>query len=105
VHHPEVQTIRVVLDNFSTHKASALYEAFPPAEARAILRRLEFHYVPKHASRLNMVEIEIGVLVKKCLNRRIGDDATLSREISAWQRKRNQAAAPIRWLFGIQQAW
>lgn len=104
VHYPEAQTIRVVLDNLSTHKASALYEAFPPAEARAILRRLEFHYVPKHASWLNMVEIEIGVLVRQCLDRRIGDRVTLSREISAWQRQRNHEAARIRWLFGIEQA-
>jgi len=104
VHYPEAQTIRVVLDNLSTHKASALYEAFPPAEARAILRRLEFHYVPKHASWLNMVEIEIGVLVRQCLDRRIADRVTLSREISAWQRQRNQEAARIRWLFGIEQA-
>lgn len=64
VHYPDAQTARVVLDKRSTHKAAALYEAFPPEQARAILRRLEFHYVPKHASWLNMVEIEIGALVR-----------------------------------------
>ncbi len=104
VHYPDAHTVRVVLDNLSTHKAAALYEAFPPEQARAILRRLEFHYVPKHASWLNMVEIEIGVLARQCLNRRLGDRETLTREIAAWQRQRNQEAARIRWLFGIEQA-
>ena len=70
---PKPSSIRVVLDNLSTHSAGALYEAFPPAEARRILRRLEFHYTPKHASWLNMVEIEIGVLRGQCLDRRIDD--------------------------------
>jgi hypothetical protein len=68
---PEAERIRVVLDNLSTHTASALYQTFPAAEARRVLRRLEFHYTPKHASWLNMVEIEIGVLRGQCLNRRI----------------------------------
>lgn len=83
MHYPDAQITRLVLDNLSTHKAAALYEAFPPAQARAILRRLEFHYVPKHASWLNMVEIEIGVLVRQCLDRRIGERETLIREIAA----------------------
>jgi hypothetical protein len=72
VHYPHAACIRVVQDNLSTHAAGALYQAFPPAEARRILRRLEFHYTPKHASWLNMVEIEIGVLRGQCLDRRIG---------------------------------
>ena len=71
VHYPKAEQIRVVLDNLSTHSAGALYEAFPAPEARRVLRRLEFHYVPKHASWLNMVEIEIGVLASQCLDRRI----------------------------------
>jgi DDE superfamily endonuclease len=71
VHFPKAERIRVVLDNLSTHSAGALYQAFPAAEARRVLRRLEFHYVPKHASWLNMVEIEIGVLRGQCLDRRI----------------------------------
>src|SRR5579864_2940320 len=71
VHFPEAEKIRVVMDNLSTHSPSALYQAFPPAEARRVLRRLEFHYTPKHASWLNMVEIEIGVLRSQCLDRRI----------------------------------
>jgi hypothetical protein len=71
VHFPKAECIRVVQDNLSTHTAGALYQAFPPAEARRLLNRLEFHYVPKHASWLNMVEIEIGVLRGQCLDRRI----------------------------------
>jgi transposase len=71
IHYPKAEPIRVVMDNLSTHTPSALYESFEPAEARRILRRLEIHYTPKHASWLNMVEIEIGVMVLQCLDRRI----------------------------------
>ena len=71
LHFPETEKIRVVMDNLSTHSPSSLYNSFPPAEARRILRRLEFHHTPKHASWLNMVEIEIGVLRTQCLDRRI----------------------------------
>ena len=78
VHYPDAECIRVVQDNLSTHSAGALYETFAPAEARRILRRLEFHYTPKHASWLNMVEIEIGVLRGQCLDRRIEDPSALS---------------------------
>jgi len=84
VHYPDAACIRVVQDNLSTHSAGSLYEAFAPAEARRILRRLEFHYTPKHASWLNMVEIEIGVLRGQCLDRRIDDPNWLRREIDAW---------------------
>lgn len=104
LHYPEAAKVRVVLDNLSTHSAGALYQAFPPDEARRILRRLEFHYVPKHASWLNMVEIEIGVLAGQCLDRRIPDRRTLEREIRSWQRARNAAKAKIRWMFGVEQA-
>ncbi|MGI9336737.1 MAG: IS630 family transposase [Gammaproteobacteria bacterium] len=104
VHYPNAETIRVVMDNLSTHKPGALYEAFAPALARAVLSRLEFHYVPKHASWLNMVEIEIGVLVRQCLDRRIPDPDMLKTEIAAWQRRRNAAGARVRWMFGIEQA-
>ena len=88
VHFPKADKIRVVMDNLSTHSPSALYQAFPPAEARRVLRRLEFHYTPRHASWLNMVEIEIGVLRTQCLDRRI--DNRLVPKSSAWQRQRNQ---------------
>jgi len=86
IHYPDAEIIRVVQDNLSTHSAGALYQTFPPAEARRILRRLEFHHTPKHASWLNMVEIEIGVLRGQCLDRRIDDPRRLRLEITAWER-------------------
>jgi transposase len=104
VHYPEAACIRLVQDNLSTHSAGALYEAFPPAEARRILRRLEFHYTPKHASWLNMVEIEIGVLHGQCLDRRIDDPKRLVREIALWERQRNAAGARIKWMFTTDKA-
>jgi hypothetical protein len=104
VHYPDADYIRVVQDNLSTHSAGALYQTFPPAEARRILRRLEFHYTPKHASWLNMVEIEIGVLRSQCLDRRIGDRKTLEAEIAAWECQRNAAGARIKWMFTTQRA-
>jgi hypothetical protein len=96
--------VHVVLDNLSIHTAAAIYATFPPAIARGLLRRVVFHYVPKHASWLNMVEIEIGVLVSQCLDRRIPDRETLAREIEAWTATRNAAQARVQWMFGIEQA-
>src|SRR5260370_27597725 len=84
-----------LLDNLSTHSAGALYQAFPPGQARRLLRRLEFHYVPKHASWLNMVEIEIGVLRSQCLDRRIDSRQRLVSEIAAWERQLNTSRARI----------
>jgi transposase len=103
-HYPEAEKIRVVLDNLSAHSAAALYQAFEPAQARRILSRLEFHFTPKHASWLNMVEIEIGVMVKQCLDRRIANKATLISEIAAWERRRNAAKARIDWMFTVDRA-
>jgi len=103
-HYPTADCIRVVLDNLSTHKPASLYEAFAPDEARRILRRLEFHYTPKHASWLNMVEIEIGVMVAQCLARRIPDKATLTAEVASWERRRNAERARINWLFTVERA-
>jgi len=103
-HYPNCDRIKVVLDNLSTHSAAALYEAFSPDEARRILRRLEFHFVPKHASWLNMVEIEIGVLVAQCLDRRIPDIKMLTTEVAAWTRQRNTGRAKVRWMFGVDKA-
>jgi len=103
-HYPDADQIRVVMDNLSTHTAGALYETFPAQEAHRILQRLEFHYTPKHASWLNMVEIEIGVLRGQCLDRRIGDRAVLNTEVAAWQRQRNAAGAHIKWKFTTQKA-
>ena len=96
--------LQVVLDNLSTHTPAAFYEAFAPAEARRVLRKLEFHYVPKHASWLNMVEIEIGVLASQCLARRIPDLVTLTAEVAAWIAARNKANVAVKWMFGIEQA-
>jgi hypothetical protein len=104
VHYPQAEQIRVVLDNLSTHSVGALYEAFPAPEARRLLRRLEFHYVPKHASWLNMVEIEIGVLRGQCLNRRIAERQRLVAEIAAWERQRNAAGARVNWMFTTERA-
>jgi DDE superfamily endonuclease len=104
VHYPDAEYIRVVQDNLSTHSGGALYQAFPPAEARRILRRLEFHYTPRHASWLNIVEIEIGVLRGQCLDRRIADPKRLRREIAAWERQRNAARARIKWMFTTDKA-
>jgi transposase len=104
VHYPQADLIRVVLDNLSTHTAGALYEAFPAPEAHRVLRRLEFHYTPKHASWLNMVEIEIGVLRSQCLDRRIGERERLVSEIDAWECLRNASGARINWMFNTQRA-
>jgi hypothetical protein len=104
VHFPKAERIRVVLDNLSTHSAGALYQVFPPYEARRLLRRLEFHYVPKHASWLNMVEIEIGVLRGQCLDRRIASQKQLVSEIAAWEHQRNASGARIKWMFTTEKA-
>ena len=101
---PNAERIRVVLDNLSTHSAGAFYQAFPASEARRLLRRLEFHYVPKHASWLNMVEIEIGVLRSQCLDRRIATRNQLVSEIAAWERQRNASATRIKWMFTTDKA-
>jgi hypothetical protein len=101
---PPSERIRVVLDNLSTHSAGALYQTFPPGEARRVLRRLEFHYVPKHASWLNMVEIEIGVLRSQYLDRRIATKHQLVSEITAWERQRNASGARIKWMFTTDKA-
>ena len=103
-HYPSADCIRVVLDNLSTHTPAALYDTFPPEEARRILRRLEFHYTPKHASWLNMVEIEIGVMVGQCLDRRIPEKAMLVSEVAQWEHRRNAEKATIKWLFTTERA-
>ena len=92
------------MDNLSTHSPASLYNALPASEARRILRRLEFHFTPKHASWLNMVEIEIGVLRGQCLKRRIASRDILDAEIAAWEQQRNKSAAHINWMFTTEQA-
>jgi len=104
IHFPDAEVIRIVLDNLNTHTPAALYEVFEPAEARRILRKLEFHYTPNHASWLNMVEIEIGVLDGQCLDRRIPDVETVEREAQAWQTSRNENQVKIDWRFTTEAA-
>ena len=104
VYYPEARVIAVVLDNLSTHSAAALYQTFPPAEARRLVKRLEFHYTPKHGSWLNMAELEFAVLTRQCLDRRLCDQTTLQREIAAWEDERNKARAKAQWRFTVAQA-
>ena len=101
-HYPDAERIRVVLDNLSAHSAAALYQRFAPAEARRILSRVEFHFTPKHAN--NMVEIEIGVMARQCLDRRIAEKSTLISEIGRWERRRNADGASIDWMFTVERA-
>lgn len=103
-HFPDATTIHVVLDNLNTHTPATLYEAFPPAEAKRILDRLAFHYTPKHGSWLNMAEIELALLARQCLDRRLGDRETLAREVAAWEQARNGQRATIDWRFTIDDA-
>lgn len=104
VYYPQAELIRLVVDNLNIHNPAALYEVFPPEEARRIYQKLEFHYTPKHASWLNQVEIELSVLSRQCLERRIPDLQTLSREIVAWEQQRNQQKASINWRFKTTDA-
>ena len=102
--YPHAPVIRVVLDNLNTHRMASLYETFPAAEARRIVKRLEFHHTPKHASWLNMAEIEFSVLARDCLRGRHGDDVTLAGAIDAYEIRRNAARATINWGFSTQDA-
>ena len=95
----DAEKIILVMDNLNTHKAASLYKAFPPAEARRILKRLEIHYTPKHGSWLNMAEIELNVMTRQCLTRRIDTIVRLKKELSAWETERNRNEAKIQWHF------
>jgi uncharacterized small protein (DUF1192 family) len=101
---PAAERVRVVMDTLNTHKPASLYETFTPQEARRILRKLEFHYTPKHGSWLNIAEIELSVFSRQCLDRRIGDEATLKREIKKLEDERNAACAKIEWRFTTEDA-
>ncbi len=104
-HYPQAEKIRVVLDNLNTHTGAALYRTFEPAEARRILRRLEFHHTPKHASWLNQVEVELSVLSRQCLSgRRIPDKEMLARELTAWESERNERGVTVEWRFTATDA-
>jgi hypothetical protein len=104
IHFPEAEQIVLVMDNLNTHRLASLYKAFPPAEARRILEKLEIHYTPKHGSWLNMAEIELSVLHKQCLKRRIPDQHTLQQEVSAWEDQRNCTTSTVHWRFTTADA-
>jgi len=99
LHYPKAERIVLVMDNLNTHTPAALYEAFTPTEARGIASKLEIHYTPKHGSWLNMAEIELSVLARQCLDRRIPDQETLAEEVGAWEVERNAAESSIEWRF------
>jgi hypothetical protein len=104
VHYPEAERIRLVCDNLNTHKTGSLYEAFPPEEARQLAKRLEIHYTPKHGSWLNIAEIELSALTKQCLDRRISDIEILTKETSAWEKRRNEQQKGVNWQFTTKTA-
>ena len=104
MHFPKAAKIVLVMDNLNTHSPSSLYEAFSPQEARRILDKLEIHYTPKHGSWLNMAEIELSVLTRQCLSRRIPDQQTLRREVIAWANARNALGATVDWRFTTDNA-
>lgn len=102
--YPDAEVIRVVLDNLNTHFPSSFYENFSKSEAERILGKLEFHYTPKHASWLNVAEIEIGAMDIECTGRRIADKETLTQQVAAWTKRRNRAKKKIDWTFTCQDA-
>jgi len=102
--YPDAERVVFVLDNLSTHAPAAFYEAFEPAEARRLCERVEWHYTPKHGSWLNVAELELSVLARQCLDRRIPDMATLRREVAAWEAERNAAVVRVDWQFTTADA-
>ena len=104
VYYPEAEAIRLVMDNLNTHTPASLYQAFEPEEARRIASKLEIHYTPKHGSWLNMAEIELSILSRQCLDRRIPDQETLRSEVSAWEATRNQHLEKMEWRFTNEDA-
>lgn len=104
VRYPEAERIVLVMDNLNTHGPASLYEVFPPAEAKRLTDKLEIHYTPKHSSWLNMAEIELSVLRRQCLDRRVPDAATLMTEVAAWAARRNATAGSINWRFTTADA-
>jgi hypothetical protein len=102
--HPEAEKVVVVMDNLNTHKLASLFETFPSAQARRIAEKLEIHYTPKHGSWLNMAEIELSVLSRQCLDRRIESMEELKREVSAWELERNERQVVVKWQFTTADA-
>jgi hypothetical protein len=104
IHYPDAEKIVLVMDNLNTHTTASLYEAFPPALARRLCEKLEIHYTPKHGSWLNMAEIELSVLSRQCLNRRISSQPELEQQVAAWQQDRNIQAVKVNWRFTTDDA-
>ncbi len=104
VHFPDAEGIRLVTDQLNTQRPAVLYATFAPEEARRIARKLEWHYTPKHGSWLDMAEVELAVLSRQCLDRRIPDSETVERVVSIWQERRNEARATVEWQFTTDQA-
>jgi hypothetical protein len=104
VHYPAAERIVLVMDQLNTHSPASLYEAFPPAEAKRLADKLEIHYTPKHGSWLNMAEIELSILQRQCLDRRLADRPTMEREVAAWAAGRNGATRTIDWRFTTADA-
>jgi hypothetical protein len=102
--YPHARKVKLVCDNLNTHGIASLYEAFPAAEAHRLARRLEIHYTPRNGSWLNVAEIELSVLARQCLDRRIGSTAELSAELAAWERDRNADAGQVVWRFTTDDA-
>jgi hypothetical protein len=102
--HAEAEKVVLVMDNLNTHKLASLYEAFPPEQARRIAERLEIHHTPKHGSWLNMAEIELSVLARQCLDRRIESAEELHREVEAWEADRNERGVEVKWQFTTADA-
>ena len=102
--YPQAEKLVIVMDNLNTHSPISFYQTFEPEEARRLTNRFEFHYTPKHGSWLNMAEIELGVLIRQCLSRRIADKATLEREVDAWENDRNAKVVKVDWRFTTTDA-
>ncbi len=102
--YPTAAQIVLVTDNLNTHSPACLYERFEPAEARRIAQKIEWHYTPEHGSWLNMAELQLSILSRQCLNRRIADQATLAHEVAAWQQRRNAAPVQVHWQFTTEAA-
>lgn len=104
VRYPEAERIVLVMDQLNTHSPASLYEAFAPVEAKRLADKLEIHYTPKHGSWLNMAEVELSVLSRQCLDRRIAEQATLRTEVAAWQERRNAQRGKVDWRFTTDDA-
>ncbi len=104
VHYPDAERIVLVMDQLNTHSPASLYQAFAPAEAKRLADKLEIHYTPKHGSWLNMAELELSVLQRQCLDRRLGDRATTEQEVAAWATARNATTTTINWRFTTADA-